>query len=42
MYVEQLPKGLFAVTQACCQPVLQSKSGQRGKHFVLTSAVVHW
>ncbi len=27
LYVEQIPKGLFAVTEICWQPVLQSNSG---------------
>ena len=30
------------MTQSGCQAVLQSNTGQRGMHFVLTCAAVHW
>ena len=30
------------MTQAGCQAVLQSNTGQGGMHFVLTCAAVHW
>ena len=42
LYDEQIPKGLFVVTQQCCQPDLQRNKRQWGMHFVLTSAAVHW
>ncbi len=42
MYVEELFKGVIVVTSACCQPVLQSSTGQWEVHFVLNSTAVHW
>ena len=33
--------GAIAVTQACCEPVLQSSTEQCGMHFALISAAVH-
>ena len=32
----------IAVTQGCCDPVLQSSSKQRGVHFAQGKAAVHW
>ncbi len=28
--------------QQCCEPVLQSSTGQRGMQITLTSVAVHW
>jgi hypothetical protein len=39
---KQMSIGVFAVTQGCCEPVLQSSSEQEGSCFALTSAAVHW
>ena len=39
---EQISIGVFAVTQVCCEPVLQSTTEQWGMHFALTSAAVHF
>ncbi len=42
LYEEQIFTGVFALTQACCEPVLQSSSAQWGMHFALSSAAVPW
>ncbi len=42
LYEEQLSIGVFAVAQACCEPVLQSSTEQWGSYSSLTSAAVHW
>ncbi len=42
LYEQQIFIGVIAVTQACCEPVLQSSTGQCGMHFAKTSAAVHW
>ena len=34
LYEQQSFIGVIAVTQACCEPVLQSSTGQCGMHFV--------
>ena len=41
LYDEQISIGVIAVTQACCEPVLQSNTEQWGMHFALPSAAVH-
>ena len=38
---EQISIGVIAVTQACCEPVLQSSIEQREIHFAQTSAAVY-
>ena len=42
LYEEQFSIGEIAVAQACCEPVVQSSTDQRGSYFALTSAAVHW
>ncbi len=42
LYEQQIFIGVIAVTQACCEPVLQSSTGQCVMHFANTSAAVHW
>ncbi len=42
LYEEQISTGVVAVTQACCEPVLQSTTEQWGMHFAQTSAAVHF
>jgi len=42
LYVEQILMGVTAVTQACCQAVLQSSTEQWRMHFALTSVAVNW
>jgi hypothetical protein len=39
---EQIPIGVIAVTQACCEPVVQSTTDQWGLHFAQTSAALHF
>ncbi len=39
---EQMSTCVTAVSQACCQPVLQSSSEQREIHFALNRVAVHW
>jgi len=39
---QQIFIGVFAVTQGCCQPVLQSSTAQWSMHFAKTSAAVPW
>jgi len=34
--------GVNVGTQACCDPVLQSITGQWGMPFAMTNAAVHW
>ena len=41
LYEEQISIGVIAVTQTCCEPVLQSSTEQRGMHFAQISAAVH-
>ncbi len=42
LYEQQMFIGVIAVTQACCEPGLQSSIGQQESYFALTSAAVHW
>jgi len=42
MYEEQISQGVIAMTQSCCEPVLQSSNEQWGSYSALTSAAVHW
>ncbi len=42
LYEEQIPIGAIAVTQACCEPVLQSTTEQWGMHFAQTRDAVHF
>ena len=42
LYEQQISIGVIALTQACCEPVLQSSSGQCVGHLAQTSAAVHW
>ena len=42
LYEEQIPIGVFAMAQACCQPVLQSITEQWGILFALNSAALHF
>ena len=39
---EQMSIGVIAVTQACCEPVLQSNTEQWGMRFTLVTAAVHF
>ena len=39
---EKIPIGIFAVTHACCEPVLQSSIYQWGVITTNSSAAVHW
>ena len=41
LYEEQISIGVIAVTQTCCEPVLQSSTEQWGMYFALSSAVLH-
>ena len=41
LYEQQISIGLVAVTQACCEPVLQSNTEQWGLHFAQNSVAVH-
>ncbi len=41
LYEEQVSIGVGAVTQACCELVLQSSTEQWGMHFALSSAAQH-
>ena len=41
LYEEQISICVIAVTQTCCEPVLQSTTEQWGMYFALTSAAVH-
>ena len=36
------PVGVFAVTQARCEPILQSSTGRLGIHLILSRAAEHW
>ncbi len=40
LYEQQISIGAIAVTQACCEPVLQSTTEQWGMHIAQTSAAV--
>ncbi len=42
MYEEPIIIGVVAVTQACCEPMLQSSTGHYGMHLALSSAAEHW
>ena len=39
---DQISIGVIAVTQACCEPVLQSTTEQWGMHFAHTSAALQF
>ncbi len=39
---QQIIIGVIAVSQGCCQPVLQSSIVQWRMHFAKNSAAVHW
>ena len=41
LYEDQKSTGVVAVTQACCEPILQSSTEQWEPHFALTIAAVH-
>ncbi len=42
LHEEQISIGVFALTQACCEPYFQSSSQQWGTHCANTSAALHW
>ncbi len=42
LYEHHLFIGVIAVSQGCCQPVLQSSTEQWRMHFANNSAAVHW
>ncbi len=42
LYEQQIIIGVNAVSQGCCQPVLQSSIVQWRMHFAKNSAAVHW
>ena len=42
LYAKHLSTGVIALTQACCEPVLQSTTIQWRMHFAHTSAAVHF
>ncbi len=42
LYEEQISIGAIAVTQACCEPVLQSTTEQSGIQFAQTIAAVQF
>ena len=42
LYEQQIFIGVIAVTQCCCEPVLQSSTEQCGVHFAKISVAVHW
>ncbi len=42
LHEEQICIGVIAVTQTCCEPVLQSNTEQSEMHVALTSAAVHF
>jgi len=42
LYEEQTSTGAIAVTQACCEPVMQSSTEQWKSLFALTIAVMNW
>jgi len=42
MHEKQLFRGVFAMTQAYCQPVLHSSTEQSGMHLAKRSAAAHW
>ncbi len=41
LYEEQISRGVFAVAQACSEPVLQTSTEQWEMHFALNRAAVH-
>ncbi len=41
LYEQQIFVSVTAVTQACCEPALQSSTGQWGMHLAKTSAAEH-
>ena len=42
LYGEQVSTAVIEVTQACCEPFVQSNTEQWQLHFALTSAAVHF
>ncbi len=42
LYEEQIVIGVIAVTQDCCQPVLNCSTEQWEMRFALDSIAVHW
>ncbi len=42
LYEQHTCTGAFAMTQACCQPVLHSSTERLGEHFANTRIAVHW
>ena len=42
LYEEQISMSVIAMTQACCEPVLQSRFECWTMHFAQTSAAVHF
>ena len=42
LYEEQISIGVVALTQACCEPVLQSSTEQWRLHLALNSAALHF
>ena len=42
LYVDQILLSVVAVTQACCQAVLQSSTEQWGMQVALTSGAMNW
>ena len=42
LYGQQVYIGIFAMTQACCRPVLQSSTEQWGMHFATSNAAMQW
>ena len=42
LYEEQISIGVIALTQACCESVLQSSTEEWVMHFALNRAAVHW
>ena len=42
LYEEQISIGVIAVTQACCEPVVQSSCEQWTLHIAQTSAPMHF
>ncbi len=42
LYEQQIIIGVNAVSQGCCQPVLQSSIVQWRMHFAKNTAAVHW
>ena len=42
LHEERISAGVFAVTQACCEPVIQSSTGRLGIHLIPSRAAEHW